>query len=127
MRIEVLQIDSTPPPRVYFRTALGQAWGYWFEALPTTGQSYDVEITVDDELEWGRNIRADAAHTAALSAADNGVELIARLEALEPDGVVFLRMGNSLLMVEADGEDAPPVGSMVRLQVDAITLSDIRT
>ena len=47
----------------------------------------------------------------------------ATLEVCEEDGFAVLRLGRSILIVETYG-DPPPVGTVVRAHVPALTLSD---
>ena len=41
---------------VEFSSQFGRAKGLWMEDLPKVEQSYDVEINIDDVLQWGVDI-----------------------------------------------------------------------
>lgn len=125
MRVEILNIDasSEQKPRVYFSSEFGQAWANWLENLPDPKQTYHVELSVGDTLTWGLDIAPAPGASHKLEPDGNGVAIYATLEGCEEDGFTVLRLGNSIVMVEAFGE-APPIGTIVRAHIQALTLSD---
>jgi hypothetical protein len=124
MRIEILDVDrSSEPPRVRFASALGEAWAHWAGDPPPAGQTFHVELSVQDPLTWGESILPAAETAHRLEPDGSGIAIHATLESCEDDGSTVLRLGNSVLMVDAYG-DPPPPGTAVRAYVPALTLYD---
>jgi hypothetical protein len=87
-------------------TTSGQSLvGSWHgQARPQPGESYDVELDVDDSLEWGSTVVVDGhqrPHAGGI------VLLRGQVDDVEGDSVV-LRVGEGLLLLDVSGD--PPLG-----------------
>ena len=109
---------------ITFSSPLGDAFGNWPGTPPTPGETYRVELSVAAPLVWGSDIKASANKSYSLSSTGEKVILHALLESLEDDGLAFLRISNSLLMVDTVGSP-PPVGTFVEAHIQTLTLVDI--
>jgi hypothetical protein len=125
MRIAILAVDSSSDgkPSVHFSSDLGEAWAYWSGNPPTPAQTLDVELSAGSPLTWGKDIRPAPGEAPRLEPNEGGVTVYATLESREDDGFTVLRLGPGILMVETDG-DGPPAGTIVRADIQKLTLSD---
>lgn len=123
---------------VRFTSAAAHGWGTWRGGGAAPGGPVDVELEVDAPVTW-----ADALAGGAGPARDPGVGpvgavlvgaepvedapvgavLVGTVEEVEPDGVVALRVGPGLVLVELAGSPPPdPRGRAVRLHVPDVGL-----
>jgi hypothetical protein len=125
MRIAILAVNSSSEkkPSVHFSTDLGDAWAYWSGTPPTPRQTLDVELSAGSPLTWGKDIRPAPSESPRLESNDGGVIIHATLESREDDGFTVLRLGSGILMLETNG-DAPPTGTIVRADLQKLTLSN---
>lgn len=125
MRITVEAVDA-PRQRVSFHTSLGSGEARWSGPEPRVGESYDVEIEIDDELRWGQSLRpAEEARPRLRQLQDGSLELAGEVVLSEDDGFVGLRCGESVVSLEVEGP-RPAVGEWVVLRAKAVTLFDQR-
>ncbi len=111
---------------VEFSTQFGRAKGLWMDDLPKVEQSYDIEISIDDVLQWGVDIFKAGDNNFLLQEAENNLFLLqGTLENYEEDGLSVIRLGNSILMVETTGEPQP-IGSPVGMKVKTLKVFDTK-
>src|SRR5688572_25979323 len=118
MMVEIVRIEdpSAAEPRVEVRSALGQFSARWSGPVPVVGASRAVELSVAHTFTWNVDIVAVEARPHAIGPGrDGGVVMWASVEDCDEDGAVGLRLGPSVVMVEAFGEP-PAVGATVRLE-----------
>ncbi len=97
---------SLPSGRVLIRTGRGTAAVEWSGAkVPKSGE-IDVELTLRGRIRWGLEATVTRADDP-IGVGDDG-SLVGRLEAVDPDGVIWLRVGDGLVMVAPEGT-APPL------------------
>jgi hypothetical protein len=101
VRITVTEVSGDSPPIVAFETAFGSGAGCWTAEPPTRGQSYHVEIDIEDVLEWGHQVRL-GSDGVLLSTEAGVVRIRARLDSVDGD-VVTLSVGGSLMTIEVTG------------------------
>ena len=101
MEITIETDDPLPDGRrrVSFATRFGSAQAIWRGSHVRRGDTYQVELTVLDELEVGRN--ADLIHQEAFALAmiANLIVINARVESVDPDGVSGMRLGDDCLFL----------------------------
>jgi hypothetical protein len=103
---------------VRFSCAFGEAVARWASGSPTIDGDYDVELEVADQVEWSRTgaVVHDAPHSISVTA--DGVRICGTIDNVQEDGVVALRLGGSLCLVESVGEVPPPGSSVCFLAKD---------
>jgi hypothetical protein len=121
MRVEIVAIHET---LVEVRSELGAFVARWHGAPPPVGSVRSVELDVDDSLTWGVDaVPVEPRPHAIARGPDDGVVLWAMIERLGEDGYVGLRLGPSIVMLDAVGVP-PPLGATVRIEARAVTLFD---
>lgn len=122
MRIRVSEVLSAGAnPRVRFVMAFGASVALW-HGEPPEQREYDVELEVPETLEWGRTILCvDAAAQPAISTVEAGVRICGTLDSVDEDGVIAVRLGPSIFLVETIGE-MPAVGSRICLTTEGLEL-----
>lgn len=108
---------------VEFSTQFGHAKGLWMDGVPEVEQSYDVEINVDDVLQWGVNINEAQDNKFVLQETEKDLFIQGTLENYEEDGLSIVRLGNSILMINTTGEPVT-IGSSVCMKVKTLKLFD---
>ena len=108
---------------ITFSSPLGNAFGNWPGSPPTLGATYRVELSTGAPLTWGNDIKASDKREYRLNSAGSKVVINALLEGTEEAGLVFLRIGNTILMVDTLGP-TPPVGTFVEAHLQDLTVVD---
>jgi hypothetical protein len=125
MKIQVTEVSTHADGswRVRFESSAGNARGKWVarDHAPQTGKSYTVELDVDVVADKKSNVCAKRQEPHTLSARDDTALIEATAEAVDEDGLAFLRLSDDcLLMVETSGGIAP--GDVVRIVVPTRSL-----
>ena len=109
---------------VEFSSQLGRAKGLWMDDFPKVEQSYDVEINIDDVLQWGVDISNTQEDKFMRQETESDLWLKGTLENYdEGEGLSIIRFGNSILMIDTTG-DPEPIGSPVCMKVKTLKLFD---
>lgn len=104
MLIKVLTVHDDEPAIVECETPVGNLTARWRgEELPSADETHDVEVETVGHLVWGENLKV----SAGIARTEDETSLIGLVEDVE-GAVVTLRVGDSILLLEADGE--PPLG-----------------
>ncbi|HRQ40737.1 MAG TPA: hypothetical protein PLD25_22705 [Chloroflexota bacterium] len=108
---------------VEFSNPFGVAVGEWRgETPPERFSHHRVEIETANHLTWGQDIvPAPDEHFIIDYDLNQLVTLQGQLEAMQPDGVAYLRIGAALVTVKTSGEPLP-LDSYVRANADKIIL-----
>lgn len=126
MQVEILTVEQPTggDAAVEVASELGRFPARWHGAAPAIGARLDVELSLDHRFTWGVDAIEVADQPHAIGPAPvSGVVLWASIDQLDDGGFVGLRVGESVVMAEADG-DPPPLGSTVRLDAPVVTLFD---
>lgn len=84
--------------RVSFTSAVGEGDGVWCGDRPAVGAPYQVELTLPDALELGRNAELSSELRYSLTVSGGVVEIVALVEWAE-DGVAGLRLNTDCLFL----------------------------
>lgn len=127
MRVKILEthLQTASSTSVRFSSDHGDSVGRWHSDMPESGREYDVEVEVPGVLEWGRDVVASSKTIPSISTTHDAVQICGVLELAHEDGVVTLRIGSSLLLVETQGQP-PPAGTCVCMTVSHIDLYETR-
>jgi hypothetical protein len=122
MRIRVLSVDPSPDTRlVTFESPVGCATAVWATSRdipPVVGRSYDVELDIDGMVEKGKEATVLGSGAHAIAGAGDSVVIDCTVEAVDEDGVTFMRLtAGCLFMVETPGGLVP--GELLRISVPA--------
>ncbi len=124
MKVTILAVDCTDKLSncwVEFSTPYGNGRAFWDGSPPKIDHSYAVELEIAEILTWGTQIVEVQNKHTGITYQDNKLSLLGRLEANDPDGVVFVRLGTTLLMLETAGKPAAP-GSFVQIHPPKLVL-----
>ncbi len=124
MRVKILEVlPGRPRPQAVVATPVGVLRGAWFGSVPEVGADHHVEIEVGAVLAWGQEIREEPPRAEAVAMAGNEAEIHGHLESVQESGVVDVRVGGALVVVETEGTP-PTVGAFVHLRVANLSLYD---
>lgn len=117
--VVVRAVGEGRPVPVLVETPAGLLRGTWMATLPAVGDVIDVELEVPQDVSWDE-VTVEGRPAARLSGADKQ-RLWGVVEALEPDGVMVLRSGVGLVLVDMTGR-APDgvVGAKVTVPVSEL-------
>lgn len=124
MRVQITEIlfdEQLEAYQVSIATPFGTAYGKWNGDPPEMYAYYDVEIEAGPVLEWGESIAETAEERPLLDGVGETLTIQGQLEAVESSGIVYLRLGSSLISLETEGEP-PPLDVYVRAHPDLILL-----
>lgn len=100
-----IKIEAMNGAMFQFSSRIGVGVGLLNGAVEI-GDRLDVEINVDSVLSWARNIEGSDEIAPRMSIVGEKTEIVAKIESLDEDGIVTLRLDDdALLMVEV--EDLP--------------------
>jgi len=85
--------------RVSFAARSGSGKGIWRGPESRPGDVYQVELTLLDELEPGRNVYASLEQRYSLSTMADTIAMNVFVESADPDGVASLRLGSDCLFL----------------------------
>jgi hypothetical protein len=103
MNIKILSIEGRE--RIMFETPIGIGFGDWEGEMPAQGESTDVEIEIDDDLKWGRDITMTNESVSMIASENNLFRFVAEVLSYENDGCLAVRLGESVVLLDVD--DAP--------------------
>jgi len=106
----------------FFSCAVGEGVGRWMGSPPSQGE-WSVELELPT-VPWSRISVVDKA--VGISVADPArcaVSLVALVEACSSDGVVALRLGDGVTLVDTEGEPAlGVVGKTIEFEAAGVRL-----
>lgn len=120
---DVLFDQETDLVMVEFSNPFGVGVGEWRgQTAPERYGHHHVEIETANRLTWGQDIvPAPDEHFIIDYDLNQLVTLQGQLEAIQPDGVVYLRIGAALVTLKTNG-DPLPLDSFLRVHADKIIL-----
>jgi hypothetical protein len=130
MKVQIEQVIGGADVRwqVAFKTPMGSARGEWRGPRPVEYDIRDVEIEIEDTLQWGSNVRVLASPApAGFHSRDGQAIVVGELDTLADDGFVALRLGDALLMLEVEGDPPAQVGALVGVAANTLVLYDANT
>ena len=112
-------VDAASDSRVFIRTPRGTARVTWRGAEAPRSGDLDLELTLKGRIRWAVEASIAGADEP-MGVGDDG-SLVGRLEAIDPDGVIWLRLAEGLVMAAPEGT-APLVriGDLVLIRVAEI-------
>lgn len=115
--------------RVLFSSAFGEGCATWSGDSPR-GLEAEVELSIREELEWGRTCSKGGSRRGSFKIEDKGdrVRLHVQFDKMETDGtgVAYFRLGSSLFTAIVRGGGAFEPGSWVVIDVRELFIADTR-
>lgn len=102
---EIIHDEVLNSYQVSFSTPFGTGYGKWRGAPPQMYQHYDVEIEAGPVFVWGKNIDVTDDEDFLLDDVEK-LTVQGKLETVDPDGTIHVRLGSSVLSFETEG--SPP-------------------
>lgn len=106
---------------VEFSSQYGAAKGLWKGSTPKVSQSYYVEIDIPKILIWGTDIIETNYREYKIWTEQDNVFLNVKMERCEDDGCLIVRLGESVILIEAKGISCSE-GSFLKIQLDKILI-----
>jgi len=78
---------------------------------PRQGNTYYVEIDIDDIFQWGKNINISVQENPKIDVVGNNLLLFGKIIAYEDDGLLAVKVGGDVIFLEVS--DAPGEGENV--------------
>jgi hypothetical protein len=124
MRVKVMEaINQTQGCQVNFSTEYGNATALWSGNEPQINKEYFVELEVSGVLGWQKDINV-SEEKCGISLDSGTVHLVGLFESIEDDGYTVIRLGDSIISIETQGEP-PDIGSNVKLTTNNLLLYEV--
>lgn len=94
-----IKIIDAQGDQVNFSCPLGTGWAKWGVKSPATGACYDVEWDVDDDFEWGINIKDALEATSAIETVGSTLFFVAQALTYESDGILTISLGGDVIFL----------------------------
>ncbi|MGE7955810.1 hypothetical protein ACQKQA_04270 [Pseudomonas sp. NPDC089530] len=110
MKVTILSAAQSDTERsfVEFSTFVGNGLAHW-RARPTAkGQTHDVEVEIDDDFFWGKNIKSSAKASSSIENCQGTIHVTAKLISSEDDGLAVVELDNSIVMLSTNKKVDPP-------------------
>jgi hypothetical protein len=110
-----IRIDEISGNKIVFKSPLGIGKGIWMsDSPPLIDESYEVEIEINDSLKWGENVSFAAEDKEVIGMDNEYGHIQGKVEGVDSDGLVILRLGDSIIMLD-NFIPPPPNESFIRL------------
>lgn len=106
-----IMITAVDEHKVEFSSALGSGAAIWVGMPPRQGNTYYVEIDIDDIFQWGKNINISMQETSEIDVVGNNLLFFGKIIAYEDDGLLAVKVGGDIIFLEVS--DAPGEGENV--------------
>jgi len=106
-----IMITAVDEHKVEFTSALGCGAATWVGMPPRQGNTYDVEIDIDDIFQWGKNINISMQETSKIDVVGNNLLFFGKIISYEDDGLLTVKVGRYIIFLEVS--DAPNEGENV--------------
>jgi hypothetical protein len=100
-----IMITAVDKHKVEFTSALGCGAATWVGMPPRQGNTYYVEIDIDDIFQWGKNIDISVQETSKIDVVGNNLLFFGKIMAYEDDGILTVKIGRAIIFLEVS--DAP--------------------
>jgi len=125
MKITISRIVKihTEKTLVEFSTLYGEGLSSLFTLEARGNRPYDVEINIDDEFYWGKNIFTSMSNTPSIRHEAEIIYITAELISITEDGCGSLRLGKSIIFISLKNDNKDLIfPSFVEISAIQITL-----
>ena len=124
MRVKVIEaINQSQGLQVNFSTEYGNATALWSGNEPQISKEYFVELEVPGVLYWQKDITV-SEEECGIALKSGMVHLVGLFESIEDDGYTVIRLGDSIISIETQGEP-PETGNNVKLTTNNLLLYEV--
>ncbi|MWC27339.1 hypothetical protein [Paenibacillus sp. MMS18-CY102] len=109
---------------VLFQSKLGNGKALWNGNLPAVNNEYHVEIEIHDHLMWGDNMISSPSMQYHIKQMNDGLILTGEIESIDDDGYTVIRLGESIVCVEAMGVPLT-IGTFVTIHANDIAFFNL--
>ncbi|WP_236191348.1 hypothetical protein [Pseudomonas pharyngis] len=130
MKITISRIVKihTEKTLVEFSTPYGKGLSSLFTLEAIEHRSYDVEINIDDDFYWGKNISTSMSNTPSIRHESETTYITAELISISKDGCGSLKLGNSIILISLKNENRDLIfPSFIEISAIQITLYPTNT
>lgn len=106
-----IMITAVDEHKVEFSSALGSGAAIWVGMPPRQGNTYYVEIDIDDIFQWGKNINISMQENPKIDVVGNNILFFGKIIAYEDDGLLAVKVGGDVIFLEVS--DGPREGENV--------------
>ncbi|MEX2975907.1 hypothetical protein AB4J97_03095 [Serratia fonticola] len=85
---------------VKFTSPLGHGMASWSGDMPVVGCNYNVEIDIDEHLEFGENLFSSGGNVSSVSVVNKKITFVAEVISYEDDGVLTVSLGGDIIFLE---------------------------
>lgn len=125
MKIVVTDVKSRDKSQVVeFQCDFGAGQGVWLSASPYIGHVYNIEIDCNDNFCLGHNVKLSESSWYSITFDDTTAKLTAKIEDIYDDGIIAIRFGDAVMVVEFDG-NVPSKDSWVDMTTNQLELNDV--
>lgn len=127
MKIKLLELRFLKQNKinVTFSSDLGIGFGYWNSSNHVKeGMEVEVELDIPGTLCFGIDIVESMDEEPKLFISTDKVNLIGRVEQIEYDNIIAVRLGNSIMLIEVDDSSKYEVGKWIKVQTNELQITD---
>lgn len=125
MKVRVVDVKEENTKNITtFSTDFGIAQAIWEGEAPLIEKEYFVELEIAGVLKWEKDIVKSGNSQPIIETRDDITYINGCLESIDDDGYTVIRIGESIICLEAEG-DAYPIGTFVEIQINSITLYNV--
>ena len=89
--------------KTYIDTQVGLISGTWIGDRPKENSIKDIEVEIQDTLEWGKDIKKIDFSSYQCGIKDDKVFFSGYIEAIEKDGFTVVRFADSIISINTIG------------------------
>lgn len=125
MKINIKEIKSELSRNiVVFSTEFGSAKAIWQGDTPRPNLEYFVEMEISNILTWGRDIIRVDECSYSVGMEGDVLYFIGYIESIDDDGYTVIRLGDSIIAIEVDGNPFPQ-GVFVKVLANEVSLFNV--
>lgn len=128
MQVKITRIMNNnlkPHSLVEFETHYGGGVAYWYGSLPNIAQVYDVELEIEDVLIWNKTVVGVSKREFVVSYQNESLILQGEIERISPEGIIYLRLGESIITFETRESFSTLAQAYVKIHVKKAILYNI--
>lgn len=123
MKIHVKKVDTSEEDVVIdFSSEYGDAEAFWgTKPIPKSGQDYEVELDISDELVWGQDVKPSKDKKFSITIQKDDIYITGILDKVYKGGMADFRIGDNIIQLELSGGKIP-TGEYVTIRTASIEM-----